>query len=193
MLEKDVYKRKGGPFFTIKYRNIFITAMNIGERDWAEEFINKYRHEIIKETRDNTFNLLSAQLNFFKGMHEKALGFLSKVKDENFTAKYDTKELNLKIYYELGYFEAGFSLIGSMRHFLSKSKQMREARKTKIQNFVNIMNSLFKLKANYSEEGLSKVKATLENMNSGNINNYSYILKKVKILEENNKIPNSMT
>ena len=185
-LEKNVYKAKDAPFPASKYRNICIIAMNNEEFDWAEEFLNKYRSQAGKKAGENIYNLLSAQINFHKGNYEKALGFLSKVKDENFSAKHDTKQLLLKLYYELGYLESGFSLIDSMRHFISKSKQMKDERKTQLKNYVNMMNALFKLKANYSDEGLNKFKCSLKDFNSVNTLNYDYIVNQAAKLEEKN-------
>ncbi len=145
-LKNNVYNpREDTQMTAMKFRNIYITALRIEKFEWAEEFINKYKTELNKDSRQSIVSLALAQLNFTKKDYEKALEHLNKVKTEQIFYKVDVKNISLTAFYELGHYESALSLIESFKKMLSSSK-LTEQYRIKNLNFINMLNAVIKAK-----------------------------------------------
>lgn len=129
------------------YRNVMLLALNLKEFEWLRKFIKEFSARLKPEYMENMMNLASANLCFEEGDFEQALQYISRVQYDIFLYKTDIKNLMLRIYYELGYFEQAFSLVDSYRHFLSDSTELSGMFKKQQMNFLNIYVKLLKAKA----------------------------------------------
>ncbi|MEO8514491.1 MAG: hypothetical protein ABI543_13100, partial [Ignavibacteria bacterium] len=75
-----------------------------------------------------------------------ALKFNNKINFEMFAFKYDSRLLQFKIYYELGYFNEAYSLIDSHRHFITNNKTVSEHYKLMHTNFLNFYTRILTVK-----------------------------------------------
>ncbi len=126
---------------------IFQTALQLGETDWAAEFLRKYGEQISPEFSEDMIGYSFAELFFCKKQFERSLASLSKVKLKLFRLKIPVKVLMLKLYYELDYIEESFSLIDSFTHFLSSNKKIRKNEADNFLRFVNFYREILKAKA----------------------------------------------
>lgn len=148
MFMHDAYSTSEEEYLSlVLYRNVMLLTLSLKEYDWLNRFIEEYTNKLKPEYRENMMNLGRANLYFEKGDFEGALKYVSKVQYDFFLYKTDIKNLMLKIYYELGLFDAAFSLIDAYRHFLAETNEIEEGFKKQYANFLNIYNKLIKAKS----------------------------------------------
>jgi len=110
------------------YTIIIKSALFLDEIKWAEQFMKDYSEDLI-HIKENIQNFGNAFLEFTKNNFEESLRHCSIVKASNFNFKNNIKILTLFCYYELNLFEAALSLVDSMQHYYSKSKECSEYQK----------------------------------------------------------------
>jgi len=146
-LKLGIYKRSSEEdFHVVLFRNMALTSAVTGEFDWLEKFIVKYSPELPAEHRENMINFSNAMLFYFKNEFEKSLEYFSKIKLNLFFFKIDVRIFQLRIYYELNYFEQAYSLIDSTAHFLTDTQEASELMSVSTKNFLKYYRQIFKLK-----------------------------------------------
>ncbi len=163
MLENNIYRlSENEKFHIVLFRNIVLVSSSIGEYQWLEDFIEKYSTELPENHRENMKSYSKAYLCFARSEFEKALEHILKVKYNLFLFKMDLRILQSKIYYELGYYEEGLSLISAMLSYLSDTKEFADFIKKSIGNFVKCLRELIRIRtgANYSDEDIYEMKKT---------------------------------
>lgn len=136
------------PFSIIGYQNIATGALNMGDLQWGEEFLEKFKNIYLPELIDNRYYFCKALFSFQKKEFEKAIEYLSKVKFSDWNMKLEVRLNYLKNYYELGMSEQVFSLIDSFRHFSTNNpdiipSHMNEKVKKTIDYFSKIASVKF--------------------------------------------------
>ena len=121
------------------FKNIVKLAFNLGEFDWAEEFMYQYSPKLQETSRDNALYYNLADLYYQKKDFEKAMKFLNQVEFTDIHYNLNAKLLLLKIYYELDEEEALLSLLASFTIYLKRNKYLsNELRKT-YENFCKLL------------------------------------------------------
>jgi len=128
------------------YKNIGTTAINLGDYDWAEEFIEKYKDALIPQVRESVYSYLLAFLRYYTKNYKGALQALYNVVFTNWTYHAGAKLLQLRIYYELDEGEALYSLTDAFRNYLKRNKNLTEAHRTPYYNFITVTKRAYKLK-----------------------------------------------
>lgn len=145
------------------FRTIVISAVDNGDIEWLEDFVNRYIGELHIEHRESMKYFSFAYINFEKNEFEKALEYIMKVKYEFFLFKLDVKNLMFKIYFELDYTEQAYSLLDTMRHYLSNAKDLSESIIARERNFIKYASELLKLKSESKILNSNYLKDKLEN------------------------------
>lgn len=147
MLEQGLYSYSpGGGFILRIFRNIVHTAIMEKETIWLEKFLEKYLSKLPDDSRKGMNALAKSLLLFEKKSFEASLNELNNINFELFHFKIDFKNLQLKLYYELGYYESLFSLIDTYKHFIANSKFISERYKIISGGFINSLIKLIKIK-----------------------------------------------
>jgi hypothetical protein len=180
-IDKKLVSPNPNNITVMKYRNIYLTAMRVGEYGWVEKFIYDFEPKINDEDRHDIFELAMAQLNFEKKQYENTLKHLNKVKTDQIFFKVDVRILNLMSLYELGHYENAVSLIDSFRKLLAGSNSLTEQYRQKNMNFINSVNALIRLKSDYDN---SAAEALMEKINAYELIGYKNWLKE-KLLQLN--------
>ena len=128
------------------FRAILITALNVKEYYWAQQFINTNYLKLHNKDKDNMISLGFFLLYGYTGKYEQSLNQLNKVKFDNFIFKYDEHLLKIKIFYELGMLCEGLDSIHSFREFVHNNTFESELRKKKYLNFINFAEKVFSSK-----------------------------------------------
>jgi len=163
MLENNAFSfSKSEHMQAMTYRNIVQFCYTVRETKWLEYFIEKYSDFLNPEQREDLRYLSYAYLYFTKNEFEKALVMVSNINHEFFLFKADLKNLTLKIYYELNYFDQAFSMVYSYKHFLKYTKEITKSFKEVYENFLNFYFDLLKIKSQQSKEGPSFIKKRIE-------------------------------
>ena len=130
----------------ILYRAILITSFHAPDWNFIENFVKNGIEMLREEHRENMYNFSMAHINYYKGNFDVALKYNNKINFEMFTFKYDTRLLQFKIYYELGYFNEAYSLIDSHRHFIANNKTVSEHYKLMHTNFLHFYSKIITIK-----------------------------------------------
>jgi hypothetical protein len=130
------------------YKNIGNTAINIGEYEWAEQFIEAYQHSVLPKYRQSVYALLKAYLLYATKKYQDALGALHEVTFENYTYYVAAKMIQMRMYYEIEAGEALHSLSDAFRNYVRRNKQLTSAHKKLYENFILLTRRSYKLLEN---------------------------------------------
>lgn len=182
MLEKKNYSYYGEEMGLQRYKNMLVNFVNLKKFDEVEKFVNLYINKVAPAIRDNLFLYSMALIDFNKKNYVNALQLIQKISYDYFTLKYDVKNLTLRIYYELKYYENAFSLIDTYRHFLLKNKSVSEFYRERYLNFVGYIYSLIRFSSGSKEFEISKLRNSLAN--TYNVVSREWLLEKIDELEQ---------
>jgi hypothetical protein len=177
MLRKNNYSYYGEEMGLQRYKNILVNFINLKKFDDVEKFVETYINKVSPDIRDNLYLYSMALINFSKKDFINALQLIQKIKYDYFTLKYDVKNLTLRIYYELKYFENAYSLIDSYKHFLVKNKTVSEFFRERYLNFIGFMNTMIKFSESASNFEIEKLKSNL--LKTNNVVSRDWLLEKI--------------
>lgn len=117
LLEQEVLGR-----FT--YKNTVALGLSLGQTVWVHDFIEKYKEALEPAHRENFYQYNLARYFFTLKNYGSAMELLVKVGDNDLLLNLDSKLMLLKMYYELGEFDALDSLMASMKTFINRRKEL---------------------------------------------------------------------
>lgn len=160
-----------------RFRNIVNSAFSLNEIEWLEKFISKHLSELSPNYRQSMKYYSMAFVFFGKGEFMQALENLNEVSYDYFLFKSDIKNLSLKIFYELGFFEQAFSLLDSVKHYISSTKDLPAPFKLRETNFIKFINELLKIKTSGNKKDVSELRKTI--IEELQVNSKAWLLKKI--------------
>lgn len=170
----------------ILYLNVTVTGLEAGETEWVKEFIEKYKHELDDQNRENAFNFCRALLFYHQKEYGNALTEASKVKTDDLSYKHQLKSLYMKIYFDMNETEPFYSHIDSYRHFIINEKKIPEATKKNISSYITFTKKLFDLKNRINEKnkktdetGFNLLKLKQEITESKNLINRNWLFERI--------------
>jgi len=162
-LELGFYKFKNEDDFSLSlFRNIVLTFTGYKNLDWLENFIHNFYGELNLKYRDSMKYYSLTYLYFAKQEYGKALENLIKVKYDFFLFKNDVKSMYVKIYYEMNYTEQCYSMIDSMKHYISTTKDLNDTFKKRIGNFIKYSAELLKMKSSGKKSNAGLIKKQIQ-------------------------------
>lgn len=184
----DLYKdmdQKGilvveGEIYPWTFRNAVVLGLRLGETDWVEHFINKYRSFLPEAMRENAVTFNSAQLYFYQKKYDKVKILLQEVEFEDFSYNLVSKSMLLAVYYETEEIEPLYSLLESFRTYLTRRKDIPQARR---QSFIELIKFTKKLTSinPKDKKAIEKLRAEIEATKSAA--SYNWLIEKVAELE----------
>ncbi len=127
------------------YKNLVITALRVGEFDWAEQFIRDYKSSINEKFRSNAYSYNQGALLFFKGQYGEALRLINQVEYTDIFYALDTRTMQIKIYYQLDEWDPMQSAIEAFKVYLRRNKTLSENVKVLYNNFLKYTDKLSRL------------------------------------------------
>lgn len=153
MIESRSYSFSENEFMQVMtYRNIIFLSNAVKDDKWFEYFVENHGELLSPEYREDMKNFALGNLWFLRKEFEKSLVSISKIQNEFFLFKSDLRNILLKIYYELGYYEQAYSLIDSYKHFLSGTKEISKEYKVQYEAFIKRYVQLLKIKSGKSRD-----------------------------------------
>lgn len=146
---------------TVYYKNLVILALSLDEYLWVKEFIQSYKNELHPDSKDNFYNYCMALYEFDMKKFDRSLEFLSKIKFDELYLKYDSKILQLMIYFETGEEESLISSLQAYRHFLTNNKLLPENKKELYTNFYKFFSRIFNSKIKNDKLELGRIKDSI--------------------------------
>lgn len=129
------------------YKNVVALALKLKEYEWTEKFIHEYQSSLEMKYRKSNFSYNLAKLYISKKDFKKAMTLLQEVNDSDLLLNLSSKVMLLKMYYELGEFEALDSLLNSFQVYLHRKKAMGY-HKSHYQDTINFTRRMLYLQAN---------------------------------------------
>jgi hypothetical protein len=126
------------------YKNIVTLGIRLQQFEWTESFIEGNQKHLEAKYRQASYSYNKATLAYALGNLEDAVGLLSKAEQDDYLIFLASKNLLLKIYYELGYFDALESLLGSLSAYI-KRKQLEKIYQSNYNNIITITRKLLHL------------------------------------------------
>ncbi|MEM6321956.1 MAG: hypothetical protein AAF960_30130 [Bacteroidota bacterium] len=141
---KKKYLFEKGKLSRFSYLNIISTGITTKDYDWVEHIIYTYQHALEEKYRESSFSFNLARLEYCRKNYDKALLLLQQNPPQNILLNLASKNLLIKIYYELDEFEALESHLGAVRNFIRRKKKMGYHRE-KYVNFILYVQKLIRL------------------------------------------------
>ncbi len=154
------------------YKNVIQLGLALEHTSWVENFIDKYAKKLPDHLRKDAYYYNLAALHYSKNDYEQAMLFLNKVQYSDISYKLWSKELLLKLYFELGELEALRSLLISFEQLIKRNKQIPRPQKEAYRNFLKMVTKV--MRKNYKKDLLEK-----EIMSKPHIRERKWLLMKV--------------
>ena len=180
MLKRGLYVQQKGDYMNIHtYRNIILTASNLGKFDWILNFMDEYLTKLLPEQQESLKAWTKALVMYNRKDFSGALKELQSVKNDHFLSKHEIKTMTMKMFYELSDFEPGISFAESYRKMVSNDKTYSEIHRNSYTNFSVLYLKLIKLKADNNIDEVPFLKKEIENTVT---NSKEWLLEKVNEL-----------
>lgn len=177
-LEAGVFLPDGRTMRFMLFRQILMTALQLNESVWAEQFAENYSKYLPEMIRNNLKLFADAHLLFEKQKFEESLSILNRIDFDVFTLKFDIRNLMMRIYIELGYIEEAISLLDSYKHFISKNKGVSEYYRNITESFLKYCKNLIDLKTGRSKMDPGEILIELKKDND--VNFRSWLIEKLE-------------
>ena len=157
------------------YKNIGTSAINLGDYEWAKEFIETYKQSLIPQARESAYSYLLAFLCYSTKDYKAALQALYNVVFTNWTYHAGAKVIQVRIYYELNETDVMEALLNSMKAYLSRKEQLGYHR----DNYENIVR-LFRKLMNLNPYDKKEKEAFRKELESSKVTEKEWLLDRVK-------------
>jgi hypothetical protein len=131
----------------VMFRNIFLIALELNQIEWAKDFINNYHDKVRSDYEYDLYNLGYAQLYYKTKDYNSSLEYINKVSLDNHMLKFDTRNLTLKLYYDLDYIDNLIYQIDNFKKFLKNSDDLKTRLGQKTLNFLNLFEKTVFIKS----------------------------------------------
>ncbi len=173
-----VYPNDSIPNFSAAtLQNTFITAMSLGEYEWAENFLEEYINYIDEDLRVNEYNYSKALLNLRLKNYEKSLEHLNKIKYHELVEKINVRFYYMMNYIELGMYDSAASMVKSIKQLERDGKERVKVESVATENSLRFFNEIIKSLINNSKLDIAVYK---EAQNETKYFYRYYILDKMK-------------
>ncbi|MBX7041422.1 MAG: hypothetical protein K1X85_00845 [Ignavibacteria bacterium] len=162
MINEDAYKFSPEDHFQIGlFRSMLISSRVAGDFEWMKMLIDNYLKELHPKYADNMRSYAMGQYYFGIREYGKALESLAVLRSDYFLYKKDLKNLQFRIYYSLGYIEEAYSVLESLKKYLSGTEDLSPDMRKISNNFVKFAGELLKVRDKGSRKDAEYVKAKI--------------------------------
>ena len=176
--ELKVYPNDSIPNFSAAtLQNTFITAMSLGEYEWAENFLEEYINYIDEDLRVNEYNYSKALLNLRLKNYGKSLEHLNKIKYHELVEKINVRFYYMMNYIELGMYDSAASMVKSIKQLERDGKERVKVESDATENSLRFFNEIIKSLMNNSKLDIAVYR---EAQNETRYFYRYYILEKMK-------------
>jgi tetratricopeptide (TPR) repeat protein len=132
---------KNGELSRFTYNNVAIAGLKLGEFEWTKSFLETNKKYISKMYQDDTYYFNLALWHQYQNQYDEVLKLLLQVNFKDILHGLHAKQLMAKIYYEMNAFNALESLLGSIKVYLHRHKELGYHR----QDYLKLIKYLKKL------------------------------------------------
>ncbi len=142
------------------FNNVVAISIHLEEYVWLEHFIEAYKDRIESTYRKSTVSFNRARLEYARGNYQKAMLLLQTSEYKDLVNNLISKNILLKIYYELEEFDLLESHLDSLNSFIRR----REVSDYHRSNYLNVIRLVRKLVAleSFDKSKLEKLRQEIE-------------------------------
>ena len=126
------------------YKNIVTIGLKLGEFKIVEKFIHQYKDQLAPKYREGNFSYNLALFYYSRKEYQAAMQLLLQVEYDDVFLNLDSKNMLMKMYFELKEFDALDSLLGSMQNNLLRKKAIGYHKKN-YKNIIRLTKKILKL------------------------------------------------
>jgi len=175
-IENDLYPKLGNYFSEASYVIVASESLINKDFEWAEKFIEEFKHKLKSDVRENAYTFCMANLHYRKGNYDNALKSLVKVSVEDIYYQLKVKNLQIKIHYELGDYEMCKNVIDSFRHFLGGVKQFPEFVRIRFVNYVNFTSRMVNVWLGGDIKNMVEINREIQEISQEKVESKSWLL-----------------
>ena len=165
------------------FRDNILIAINVGEIEWAEYFLNKYSDTLPEKQKNNDLNTGKARISFSKGEFKDSITFIGKLKKSSFIHYSDYFRISIKANFELSNYNECFLLAEKFSEYLKRNKNLPSSFVNGSKFFIKNIAVLSEYKMTSDRKRLKKIDMPkLQVKNSSN----KWLLDKFNILIKSN-------
>src|SRR5205085_10817901 len=106
VMGKEYYKNKKNNYLpTLLFRDILFLQVRLKRMDLVKMLLSEYSTKLSPADRQGMLNFGYAFYYNALGEYERSLGYINKIKLDYFIYKYDLKNLTIRVFYNMEYFE----------------------------------------------------------------------------------------
>ncbi len=151
---------KDGVLSRYSFINIVTLGLKMNAFDWVQDFIIQNKKHLEKKYRKPIFDYNQAKLFYEQKRYKEAMLILLQTDVDDVLINLDSKKMLLKMYFELGEFEALEALIDSFRTYLTRKKVIGY-HKTNYINILTITKKIMNINKSNSIE-VMKIKSLIK-------------------------------
>ena len=149
----------------IDFMNAVITGLNFN-RKWAVYFFDKYKIFLNDNGKNDTLHLVKASILLHDKKYSESLVELNGIISKEFYFYLRIRLLRIKIFYELNDNDSILYIIDSVKHYIKRKKSIIGINFTLVNNFLNIVSALVKLKIKFNSKNFRKVSSIVNSHDS---------------------------
>lgn len=134
-LERGVLLEEGA-LSKFTYNNVLMLAIGLKQWAWAEEFLETYKNHLPGKERENIYRYNLAVYYFRKPDYGRAMQLLQQANPEDVLYNLNARSMLLRIYCELGEYDALESLLDSFRTYIGRQKGLGYHK----ENYLNLLS-----------------------------------------------------
>ncbi|HMQ47865.1 MAG TPA: hypothetical protein PKA00_10440 [Saprospiraceae bacterium] len=148
----DLYKEgleqgfllRNGQLSRFTYHNIVATALQIGDMDWAESFLEIWTNKLERPFRERMYHFNRAKIAYARRHYDEALLLLQQSNYHDTLLNLGARTLLLKIYYELDEWDALQSHLDAFQNYLRRKADLSYHR-TNYRNLIRFTRKLLQI------------------------------------------------
>jgi hypothetical protein len=162
------------------FRNIIVVGLRLGQYEWVEDFINKFKEYLPEDNKENAITYNMAQLYFYQKKYDKVLEQLRSVEYDDISYNLNSKTILIATYYELEELDLLDSHLDSFEVFLRRRKDFTADRKQIYSWLIKFTKRLTRIMPG-DKKSLEKLKKDVNEAKG--VVNASWLLEKIEELE----------
>ena len=186
LIENKYYETEASKYMPVDlYRNVLFQAARMKELRWMEDFIDNFGRLIHPARKADALNYSYAFLKLEQCNFDEALGWLSKIRMEEFTYHLDIRNMYIRIYYEQGDHESALSASKAFLKYLKENTLVTEEKRLTNENLVKFVIKLINFQSSKSKTDITSLRIKAEKCKS--LSSREWLLSKIYQLDRSVK------
>ncbi|HMQ69746.1 MAG TPA: hypothetical protein PKA90_08670 [Ignavibacteria bacterium] len=152
-IEEDLFSMTNTSYIkTSEFRSVFIEALNVNQKEWAEDFAEKYLDKLSPDIREDIDNYCKARIAYENRNFDEAVEYAMKVNINLITFKLDMKNTIAKIYYDTDSVETLFSHLNAYYQLVKNSDSQNTEFLQRHIKFIKYLKALQNIRLNFKNK-----------------------------------------